>query len=303
MTNDEHDSAAPHLPVLLTETIEALALQPGDNVLDGTVGAGGHAAAALERTAPGGRLLGLDLDEVALETASKNLHRFGSRVMLVRGSYRDAASIAAAGEFEPVQAALLDLGFSSMELDDPARGFSLRQDGPLDMRFDRRQELTAATVVNGWGKDDLERVIRVYGEERYSRRIAEAIVRARREAKLVGTRQLVDAIAGAVPAVYRHGRLHFATRTFQALRIATNDELETVKAALPALLGMLAPGGRLAVISFHSLEDRVVKQTFQQMVRAGEAELPFKKPIVATEAETAVNQRARSAKLRVAIKL
>ena len=296
------DAMTRHLPVLLKEVVEGLHPQPDDDILDGTVGAGGHAAALLERTAPHGRYLGVDLDEVALETARQSLARFGSRVMLVRGSYRDAAAIAVSQGLGPFPAALLDLGFSSMEIDDPARGFSFRADGPLDMRYDQRQELTAAMVVNTWPLDELERVFRLYGEERFARRIAERLVATRRQGRLSGTQDLVDVIAAAVPAGYRHGRLHFATRVFQALRIAVNDELGNVAAALPDFLKLLAPGGRLAVISFHSLEDRLVKQFFKKAEQNGEVKILTKKPLVASAEEELANPRARSAKLRLAEK-
>lgn len=297
------DAAPRHVPVLLKEVLDGLNPQPGDDVLDGTLGAGGHAAAILERTAPDGRYLGLDLDEAALETARKNLDRFGSRVMLVRGSYRDAAEISAERGFGPFQAALLDLGFSSLEIDDPARGFSFRRDGPLDMRYDERQELTAAEIVNSWPERDLERIFRLYGEEKFAHRLAGAIVEARRRHRFVGTLEFVEALGGALPGSARHGRIHFATRVFQALRIAVNDELGTVEAALPTLLDLLAPGGRLAVISFHSLEDRLVKQFMRGEERAGRLKAMTKRPVVASEDEERVNPRARSAKLRVAIKL
>jgi len=290
-----------HVPVLLEEIVSALDLVPGKNVLDGTVGGGGHAAAILERIAPDGRYLGIDLDEVALETARKNLDRFGSRVMLVRGSYRDAVPIATAGGFEPVQAALLDLGFSSLEIDDPTRGFSFRFDGPLDMRYDRRQKLTAAEIVNLSDKRDLETILRTYGEEKFAGRIAAAVVEARKRGPITGTQQLVDVIGSCVPATYRNGRLHFATRTFQALRIAVNDELGSVKVVLPELVDLLESGGRLGVISFHSLEDRIVKQTFRELAKAGKIDIVTKRPIIASEDEARHNPRARSAKLRVAV--
>jgi len=291
-----------HVPVLLKETIEGLALRAGANVIDGTVGAGGHSAAILELTSPDGRLLGMDLDEAALEAARRSLARYGSRVMLVRENYRNVERVLLSQAFGPAQAALLDLGFSSMEVDDPARGLSFRSDGPLDMRFDRTQELTAAAVVNGWSADDLTEVMVKYGEERFARRIATGIVAARRRKRLITTFDLVDAIAGSVPPNYRHGKLHFATRTFQAIRIAVNDELGNLEAALPVLLASLAPGGRLAVISFHSLEDRIVKNFFRQRAAKGELRPLVKRPIVAGQEEVENNPRSRSAKLRLAVK-
>jgi 16S rRNA (cytosine1402-N4)-methyltransferase len=291
-----------HIPVLLQETIEGLALMPGENAVDCTVGAGGHAEAILERTSPDGRLLGLDLDEAALDAARRNLARFGSRAMLVRGNYRDVGRVLPDHAFGPVHAALLDLGFSSLEIDDPARGFSFRADGPLDMRYDREQELSAAEIVNRWSEEDLAGILWEYGEERLARRIAAGIAKARRDARIVGTLQLVDVIAKNVPAAYRHGKLHFATRTFQALRIATNDELGNLSAALPVLLDALAPGGRLAVISFHSLEDRIVKRFMVEEAGKGNLEPKTKRPIVGGDEEIEKNPRARSAKLRVAVK-
>ncbi|MEY4722997.1 MAG: hypothetical protein RLZZ324_510 [Candidatus Parcubacteria bacterium] len=289
-----------HISVLLDETIDGLALRAGDNVVDCTVGAGGHAEAALEKTAPSGRLIGFDLDEAALESARRNLSRFGSRAVLVRASYRDVERVLQSETFGPVQAALLDLGFSSIEIDDPARGFSFRADGPLDMRYDQTQDVSAATIVNSWGEDELSDLIHGFGEERWARQIAAAIVTARRVHRIVGTFQLVDVIAGAVSASYRQGTPHFATRTFQALRIAVNDELGSLEAVLPALTRVLAPGGRLAVISFHSLEDRIVKRFFRD---EPSLEPKTKRPIEAGPEELARNPRARSAKLRIATKI
>jgi len=292
-----------HVPVLLEETIGGLSLRSGDNVIDGTVGAGGHAAAALERTSPNGLLLGMDLDEAALEAARRKLACFGSRVMLVRENYRNVERVLLSHSFGPIQAALLDLGFSSLAVDDPGRGFSFRFDGPLDMRFDPAQELTAAAIVNGWTADELTDIFVRYGEERYARRIAGALVAARRRDRIVSTLRLVDVIAAAVPAFYRRGKIHFATRTFQALRIAVNDELGNLTAALPALTRSLAVGGRLAIISFHSLEDRIVKNYFREQSAFGTLRVLTKRPIVAGEAEIAANPRSRSAKLRLAEKI
>ena len=288
-----------HVPVLLKETIASLDLGPGKNVLDGTVGLGGHAAAILDAVAPDGNLLGLDRDEAALVSARSALMRFGSRAMLVRASYADAAGVVRERSFGPIHGSLLDLGYSSLEIDDPSRGFSFRTDGPLDMRFDQRQDLDAATIVNHDSLDALSKIIWEYGEERYARKIAAAICKARREAPVVSTGQLANVIWNAVPQHYRRGRIHPATRTFQALRIAVNDELGSLSRALPELLPMLAPGGRLAVISFHSLEDRIVKNFFRDAATAGTAETLTKRPITASAKETAENPRSRSAKLRV----
>jgi len=293
---------AEHVPVLLKETIEGLRLRPNENVVDCTVGAGGHAEAVLELTAPSGRLLGLDLDEAALDAARRNLERFGSRAMLVHESYRNIERVLPTLPFGPVHAALLDLGFSSIEIDDPSRGFSFRFDAPLDMRFDRSQETTAAEIVNGWSLDDLARTLWEYGEERFARKIAEAIVKTRRRERILTTFALVDVIAHAVPGFYRRGKIHFATRTFQALRIAVNDELGNLRDALPQLLAAIEPGGRLAVIAFHSLEDRIVKEFFKAKAAEGGLSILTKRPIVASEEEIGRNPRSRSAKLRVAEK-
>lgn len=291
-----------HVPVLLKETIDLLSLRRGDNVVDCTVGLAGHASAILELTAPDGRLLGIDLDEAALAQARSSLAPFGSRAMLVRANYKEVRRVLQTTSFGPVRAALLDLGFSSLEIDDPARGFSFRADGPLDMRFDRGQETTAAEIINGWSEDDLAGAFVKYGEERYARAIAKAVVRERRRRRITGTLHLVDVIASAVPFFYRRGRLHFATRTFQALRIATNDELRNLEAALPELVAALESGGRLAVISFHSLEDRTVKHFFAEQERAGVLRILTDKPVTASEEESRANPRSRSAKLRVAKK-
>ncbi|HTM68675.1 MAG TPA: 16S rRNA (cytosine(1402)-N(4))-methyltransferase RsmH [Candidatus Binatia bacterium] len=293
---------AEHVPVLLRETIEGLRLRPDENAVDCTVGAGGHAEAVLEATAPHGRLLGLDLDEAALDAARRNLERFGSRAMLVHESYRNIERVLLTLPFGPVHAALLDLGFSSIEIDDPSRGFSFRFDAPLDMRFDRSQDTTAAEVVNGWSTDDLARILWEYGEERFARNIADAVVKARRRERILTTFALVDLIAHAVPGWYRRGKIHFATRTFQALRIAVNDELGNLRAVLPALVRALEPGGRLAVIAFHSLEDRIVKEFFKAGAAEGSLQVVTKRPLVASDKEVEDNPRSRSAKLRIAVK-
>ncbi len=287
-----------HIPVLLNETLEALNLKPDMNVIDCTVGAGGHAEQILERISPNGRLLGLDLDEAALEATRRNLARFGSRAMLVRANYRNVPQVLLSISFGSFQAALLDLGFSSLEIDNPARGFSLRLDGPLDMRFDREQELTAAAIVNGYKAEELTRIFREFGDEREARRIAEMIVTTRRKERIISTRRLAEIVTGAVAPMRRRMRIHPATKVFQALRIVTNDEFGNVQIGLEALFERMDTGGRLAVISFHSLEDRLVKRFFREKVKAGEAKAIIRKPISPSDEELARNRRARSAKLR-----
>ncbi|OGM00856.1 16S rRNA (cytosine(1402)-N(4))-methyltransferase [Candidatus Uhrbacteria bacterium RIFOXYC2_FULL_47_19] len=291
-----------HLPVLLNETVEALKLRSGTNVVDCTVGAGGHAAAILSQTTPNGRLLGLDLDETALETARRNLDVFGSRAMLVRANYRDVEQILLSTSFGSFQAAVLDLGFSSLEIDDPTRGFSFRFDGPLDMRYDRTQELTAAEIVNSWPEDELARVLVEYGEERFAQRIVRAIRTANRGHHIVSASELAEIVRSAVPGGRSGKGIHPATKTFQALRIAVNDELGNIQFGLEAVFQAIDPGGRLAVISFHSLEDRVVKKFFREKGLKKEMTVVTKRPLVPTREEVRTNPRSRSAKLRVAIK-
>lgn len=296
-----------HVPVLYQEVLAGLAPKSGGRYIDGTLGAGGHAAGILEHSAPDGKLLGLDRDPSALEAARANLARFGERAVLRQASYVDMAEVG--GDFIPADGILLDLGLSSLQLDDPARGFAFQSEGPLDMRFDPQARLTAAEIVNEWPLDELADILYEYGEERRSRRIARAIGAAR---PIQTTRGLATVVAGAAGG--KKERIHPATRTFQALRIAVNGELDAVEAVLPLAVRLLKPGGRLAVIAFHSLEDRIVKQYFRKLARGpedSEARANFvptvrevtRKPAEASEAEVAQNPRARSAKLRIVEKL
>jgi 16S rRNA (cytosine1402-N4)-methyltransferase len=282
-----------HLPVLLEPALELLAVRPGGFYVDGTVGLGGHASELLRRSAPGGRLLGLDRDAETLERARGRLAAFGARARLVHADWRDLPALL--GGDSP-QGVLLDLGVSSVQLDTPERGFSFRGDGPLDMRMDRSAGPTAADVVNRMPEDELADVIYRYGEERASRRIARAIVRARQRAHLRTTGELAEVVRGAAGRPRRRG-LDPATLTFQALRIYVNRELEGLGEALGAIARRLAPGGRLVVIAFHSLEDREVKNAFRDLGREGFTVLT-RKPVRPPEAEVAANPRARSARLR-----
>jgi 16S rRNA (cytosine1402-N4)-methyltransferase len=304
-------SAPPHIPILVQPILDHLL--PATRILDGTVGAGGHSAALLE--AGGGALIGLDRDPAALTLAREKLAPFGARARVVHASYTEMRSIAAAHGWEAVDAILLDLGASSMQFDTAERGFSFRQDAPLDMRFDPTSgDSTAADIVNTWDEDELADVFYRYGEEPQGRRLARAVVRAR---PLATTAELAAALERAAPR--RPGdRIHPATRVFQALRIAVNDELGAVERALPDAIDLLAPGGRLAVISFHSLEDRLVKDAFRLAStdcicppktpvcicgHVASTRILTKKPIIADEAEIASNPRSRSAKLRIVEKL
>jgi len=263
-------------------------------VIDGTVGMGGHAEVLLERS-PRARLLGLDVDPAALEHARARLARFGDRARLVRASFRRIAAVAEAHGAVPAHAVLLDLGVSSWQLEASGRGFSFQRDEPLDMRLDPDAAVTAADLLNRLPEPELARLLAAYGDEPYARRIARAIVRRR---PLHRTGELVAAVASAVPRRAWPRRVHVATRTFQALRMAVNDELGALREAVPAAAGVLAPGGRLAVISFHSGEDRIVKQAFRALEGAGYAGLE-PAPIRPGPDEVQANPRARSARLRV----
>lgn len=300
-------SSLTHIPVLLDEVIAALSPREGGLFIDGTLGAGGHTEAILAR---GGSVLGFDRDEAALALVGERLSSHGSALHLVHASYAQMAYFAESEGFSEVDGILLDLGYSSLQVDDPARGFSFRDDGPLDMRFDQRGGLTAADILNTWDEEEIADIIFRYGEDHFSRRIARAIVAAR---PLGSTKVLAEIVSRAIPGGHRE-KIHPATRTFQALRIAVNDELAQLEAALPVAIDLLRPGGRLAVISFHSLEDRIVKNTLrteasdcicppEQPICTCDHEarirLITRKPIVASESETARNPRSRSARLRV----
>jgi 16S rRNA (cytosine1402-N4)-methyltransferase len=283
----------PHTSVLLDEVLEALEPRGGIGFrsLDCTLGAGGHAAGLLERSSPDGQLVGLDADPGALELARARLAPFGERVRLVQRNFGELGAL----ELEPMNAIVFDLGLSSMQLESGGRGFSFRFDEPLDMRFDPESNgPTAAELLNTLPEAELERVLREYGEEPRARRVAREVVRRRPMAR---TGELVAAVGAALgPA---RGRIHPATRTFQALRIAVNDELATLETGLDAAVGLLRPGGRMAVISFHSLEDRIVKWRFRGWAEQGSARVVTRKPLVPSRTEAVANPRARSAKLRV----
>ena len=283
------------------EVLAWLSPRDGQFFLDCTVGYCGHAEAILESSAPTGVLVGIDRDPVAIEAGRTQLARFGARAVLIKGHFVDLRRHLSDRGIERVNGVLFDLGVSSPQIDAPGRGFSFQVAGPLDMRMDQSAGVTAADIVNGTDEVDLANMIYEFGEERYSRRIARAIVRARAARPLETTSELVAVIEAAVPGHYRHGRIHCATRTFQALRIAVNRELEHLEPALRDAADVLAPGGRLCVISFHSLEDRIVKHTFRALSAqtGGELEILTKRPQLPTDEEINRNPRSRSAKLRV----
>ena len=294
--------ASQHFPVMPKEALFWLVHESGRIYLDCTVGYGGHAEKIIEASGPQSRLIGLDRDAVAIEASRERLARFGDRVVLLHGHFVDLKRHLAVSGIGQVDGILFDLGVSSPQLEEPGRGFSFRGDGPLDMRMDQSMSGTAADLVNRWPEAQLADAIFQFGEERFSRRIARAIVRARERRPLETTKELVSVIEGSVPANYRHGRLHCATRTFQALRIAVNNELDCIEPALRDAVDVLSPGGRLCVISFHSLEDRIVKHTFRALSGKGDPALTVltKKPQIPAREESDRNPRSRSAKLRAA---
>ncbi|HZS24314.1 MAG TPA: 16S rRNA (cytosine(1402)-N(4))-methyltransferase RsmH [Gaiellaceae bacterium] len=309
-------NATDHVPVLANEVREALDVKPGDTVVDATFGAGGHAALLAGELGGRGKLIAIDRDPTARTYFERFEKRAGVQARLLRGDFGVVLPQLAENGVQ-ADAILLDLGVSSMQLDRPERGFSYSVDAPLDMRMDTSQDLSAVDVVNEWDERDLVTIFRRYGEERYAKQIARAIIRRRKQSPIVRTGELVDAIKSALPAPARFGEGHPAKRVFQALRIAVNDELGSLESALPAALEMLRPGGRLAVISFHSLEDRIVKQflrdrergctcppDFPVCVCGHEPELRAieRRPVKPSAAEIDANPRAASARLRAAIK-
>jgi 16S rRNA (cytosine1402-N4)-methyltransferase len=301
-----------HKPVLYQDVLAALRPEPGKRFIDGTIGGGGHAWGILDVSSPDGQLLGMDVDPAALHVAGDRLAAFGLRVTLVQSNFVHLEEIARQSGFYPVHGVLFDIGISSMQLSAAARGFSFQRDGPLDMRMDPRLRKTAADLVNSLPTRELADLLWRYGEERYARRIARAVAAAR---PLDTTGELAQVV---VRALGRRGRIHPATRTFQALRIAVNDELGALEAVLPQAMRVLAPGGRLVVIAFHSLEDRLVKSFFRRESRdcicppkepicscghKASLQIVTRRPVVPTDAEKASNPRSRSARLRVAEKV
>ena len=306
-----------HKPVLLQECLEGLNLRPDGVYVDGTLGRAGHALEIAKRLTTG-RLIAVDRDKAALDAAPARLRDCLDRVVLVRGNFGDLKAILSDLGVDRVDGMLFDLGVSSPQLDDASRGFSYLQDAPLDMRMDRSAALTAKDVVNGWSREELKRILWQYGEERYAGPIAAAIVRERGQAPIETTGQLAEIIRAAMPAKARREKQHPAKRSFQAIRIAVNDELGEVERLLGSALDCLNPGGRLAVISFHSLEDRLVKTAYAEWAKGCTCPPDFpvcvcgktprarpvgRRPITAGEEELADNPRARSAKLRIVEKL
>jgi 16S rRNA (cytosine1402-N4)-methyltransferase len=306
-------SLSVHIPVLLDEVIEGLQARPGGYFVDCTVGLGGHAAAILEKISPSGRLLGIDADPEAIKLSQDALGDYREAITLVNDNFANLEAICTRYHFHPVDGILFDLGVSSLQLDTAERGFSFHLDAPLNMRFDARQDLTASDIVNSFSEQELAKLIHNYGEERHSRRIARYIVQNRPIATTMELARLIEQASGG-----KRARIHPATRTFMALRIAVNSELQNLELALKQTIDLLRPGGRLAVISYHSLEDRIVKQFVRYaasscvcppgtvICRCGHTptlKLVSRKVIKPTSLEIESNPRSRSSKLRIAERL
>ena len=307
-----------HRSVLLDECIESLNIKPDGIYVDGTAGGGGHSLEIVKRLTNGGRLIAIDRDDAAIEAATERLSEYLDRVTFVRNNFSSAADVCRELGIEKIDGILLDLGVSSYQLDTAERGFSHNNDAPLDMRMDRRGDLDAYTVVNTYSFEELKRVIWEYGEERFAPKIASMIVKRREIKPIESTGELVDVIKSAIPAAAREGGHHPAKRTFQAIRIEVNGELDAIAPAIRNAKDIMAGGGRIVIITFHSLEDRIVKQTYADMAsgcacpknlpicvcgKKPEVKVLSKKPILPSERELEENPRSRSAKLRVCEKL
>ena len=287
-----------HQPVMGAEVLGALRPCPGAVIVDGTAGMGGHSLRILPHLLPNGRLVAIDRDRAALDLARQRLAEFAPQVTCIHEDYRHLPAILKDLGISGVDGLLLDLGISSLQVDRAERGFSFSKEGPLDMRMDLQEARTAEAIVNDSTADELAAILETLGEERYARRIARRIVQERRERPLLTTTQLAHLVTAAVPPPARHGRLHPATRTFQALRLAVNDELGALEELLGCFGELLNPGARAVILTFHSLEDRLVKRAFRQGAREGRWAVQTKKPMRPSPEEVAQNPRARSAKLR-----
>ena len=307
-----------HRPVMLEPCMEGLQIKANGTYIDGTAGGAGHSSVIASRLGEGGRLIALDQDETAVAVATERLSVFGERARVVRSNFCELESVCQSLGITEIDGLLLDLGVSSYQLDTAERGFSYQADAPLDMRMDVRNPLTARTVVNEYSEDELRRILFEYGEERFSSRIASNIIRQREKAPIETTGELVEIIKRSIPAAQRDGGHHPAKRSFQALRIEVNAELNVIVPAIQSAVRLLAPGGRIAIITFHSLEDRIVKQAFAELAQGCTCPKSFpicvcgnrpkvkvitRKPILPDAEELEINPRARSAKLRVAEKL
>jgi len=290
-----------HTPVMLNEVLSYLNLSPGKVIVDATVGTAGHSKAILERITPGGRLIGIDRDEESLSIARERLGNFSGSFDLVHGNFIDIDAILNNLDIKKVDGMLFDLGISSFQLDDPKRGFSFQNEGPLDMRLDRTSYISAYDLVNNLNEEELSSILWTFGQERWHNRIARILVHERQRQPIATTSQLSNIVLQAIPYRYRHRyyRIHPATRTFQAVRIAVNRELETLEQAIGKTLDFLGEKARVCIISFHSLEDRVVKLSFRKFASEGLADIVTPKPQGPGQEEIGINPSSRSAKLRV----
>ena len=295
-----------HISVLQKEVIQYLDPKQNENFIDATFGQGGHTALILRENKPKGKVLGIDIDPAQIENAklqTSNIE-FKNRLILVNDSYINLKNIVEKYDFKPINGILFDLGMSSQHLEESNRGFSFQKDESLDMRYDKNQKYpTAENIINEWPEKEIEQILREYGEERFSRKIAQEIIQARKKNPIKSTFQLVEIIKRSTPYWYQKKRIHFATKTFQALRITVNDELETIKQGLTKALDILEKEGRLVVISFHSLEDRIVKNFLKEKAKQGLIKIQTKKPIKPCFEEIKINKRSRSAKLRAGIRI
>ncbi len=306
-----------HKPVMLEECMAGLKLKDGGVYFDGTVGGGGHSYEILKRTAPSGRLIATDLDDCAIEAAGKRLAEFAGRFRIYKGNYKDFAAVLEEDGTDKLDGVMLDFGVSSFQLDEVSRGFSYMQDAPLDMRMNAQAAFSAEDVVNGYTQEQLAKIIDAYGEERFAKKIAANIVRARQKGKITRTGELKRIIEESIPAKFRHNG-PCERKTFQAIRIEVNDELGGLEEAVRGLTRRLKKGGRICILTFHSLEDRIVKNVFRDMAtdcicdkslpvcvcgKKKEIEIITRKPLTATEEELADNSRSKSAKLRIAEKV
>jgi len=291
-----------HQPVLRKEILQYLDPNPNENFIDATVSEMGHAIPILDRTKPNGKILGIEWDSEIIEKSRLQIKnsQLGERITLVNDSYINLEKIVEKYKFGPVNGILFDIGMSSWHLENSNKGFSFLKDELLDMRYNSTNELSATEIVNNWKESEIERVLREYGEEKFSKRISKEIAKERKTKLIKTTFQLVEIIEKAIPFKHQRERIHFATRTFQALRIAVNDELNNLSKTLPQIMKILAPKGKIAIISFHSLEDRIVKNFFKE--EKERLVSLTKKPIIPTQEEIKVNPRSRSAKLRVAMR-
>ena len=293
-----------HTPVLVDKILEYLTIEKGGINVDCTVGAGGHSEKILKKTAPDGRLIAIEKDKISITIAQSNLKMYSDRIFFINDNFRNLKEILEKSGIKEVCNVLFDLGISSIQLSDRKRGFSFQFDAPLDMRADDKEKIKASDLVNSLNKDELENMIRKFGEEKYSNRIAEGIVKAREKKPIETTLELVNIILNSIPGFRRFNtRIHPATKTFQALRIIVNDEINSLKEGISAGVDVLKKGGRIFVISFHSIEDRIVKEKFRHYNKESVLKILTKKPITPDLNEISINRRARSAKLRIGEKI